>query len=84
MARMAIVIDIATVLNFIKIINLPNGGGSILLGSMVPIIIIAFMYGPQVGLLTGFIFGIISLIVNPYIMHPIQVLFDYPLPFMAV
>ncbi|MEG0856491.1 MAG: energy-coupled thiamine transporter ThiT [Terrisporobacter sp.] len=84
MARIGIALALATILNMIKIYALPNGGGSISLGSMIPILLIAFMYGPQIGLLTGFLFGIISLIINPYIMHPIQVLFDYPLPFMAV
>lgn len=84
MARIGIALALATILNMIKIYILPNGGGSISLGSMIPILLIAFMYGPEIGLLTGFLFGIISLIINPYILHPIQVLFDYPLPFMAV
>lgn len=83
-ARVGIALALATILNMIKIYAFPNGGGSISLGSMIPIMLIAFMYGPELGLLTGFLFGIISLIINPYILHPIQVLFDYPLPFMAV
>ncbi|MBB6715777.1 energy-coupled thiamine transporter ThiT [Clostridium gasigenes] len=84
MARIGIALALATILNMIKIYSLPNGGGSISLGSMIPLLLIAFMYGPEIGLLTGFLFGIISLIMNPYIIHPIQVLFDYPLPFMAI
>lgn len=84
MARIGIALSLATILNMIKIVTLPNGAGSISLGSMIPLLLIAFMYGPQIGLLTGFLFGIISLIINPYILHPIQVLFDYPLPFMAI
>ena len=84
MSRIGIALALATILNMIKVYSLPNGGGSISFGSMIPILLIAFMYGPQIGLLTGFLFGIISLIINPYIMHPIQVLFDYPLPFMAI
>ena len=84
MARIGIALALATILNMIKIYSLPNGGGSISLGSMIPLLLIAFMYGPEIGLLTGFLFGIISLIINPYIIHPIQVLFDYPLPFMAI
>ena len=84
MARIGISLALATILHLIKIVDLPNGAGSINLGSMVPILIIAFMYGPEIGMLTGFLFGIIYLIISPYILHPIQVLFDYPLPFMAV
>ena len=81
---LAIALALATILHLIKIVDLPNGAGSINLGSMVPILIIAFMYGPEIGMLTGFLFGVIYLIISPYILHPIQVLFDYPLPFMAV
>ena len=84
MARIGISLALATILHLIKIVDLPNGAGSINLGSMVPILIIAFMYGPEIGMLTGFLFGVIYLIISPYILHPIQVLFDYPLPFMAV
>jgi len=83
-ARIGISLALATILHFIKIVDLPNGAGSINLGSMVPILIIAFIYGPEIGMLTGFLFGVIYLIISPYILHPIQVLFDYPLPFMAV
>lgn len=84
MTRIGIALALATILHFIKLIDLPNGAGSINLGSMVPILVIAFIYGPEIGMLTGFLFGIIYLIISPYIIHPIQVLFDYPLPFMAV
>lgn len=76
-------IALSTVLQFITILKLPQGG-SVTAGSMVPIILIALFYGPEVGFLTGFLFGIINFIVTPYALHPVQVLFDYPLPFMAI
>ena len=56
MARIGIALALATILNMIKIYTLPNGGGSISLGSMIPLLLIAFMYGPEIGLLTGFLF----------------------------
>lgn len=83
-ARIGLAIALAFILDMIKIYSLPNGGGSISLGSMIPIMIISFVYGPSVGLFTGFLFGVFKLILDPYILNPIQVLFDYPLPFMAV
>ncbi|MEN8078505.1 energy-coupled thiamine transporter ThiT [Clostridioides difficile] len=83
-ARIGLAIALAFILDMIKIYSLPNGGGSISLGSMVPILLISFVYGPSIGLFTGFLFGIFKLILDPYILNPIQVLFDYPLPFMAV
>jgi len=84
MSRIGIALALATILHLIKIVDLPNGAGSINLGSMVPILIISFIYGPEIGMLAGFLFGVIYLILSPYILHPIQVLFDYPLPFMAI
>lgn len=83
-ARIGLAIALAFILDILKIYRLPNGGGSISLGSMIPIMLISFVYGPSIGLFTGFLFGIFKLIVDPYILNPIQVLFDYPMPFMAI
>lgn len=84
MARIGLALALATILDFVKIIDLPNGIGSINLGSVVPIIVIALFYGAEIGMLTGLLFGLINLIISPYIVHPLQVLFDYPLPYMAL
>ena len=82
-ARIGIALALATILKILRIYHFPQGG-SITFGSMVPILLIAFMYGPQVGFLTGFLYGIITLVMDPYILHPVQVLFDYPLPFLCL
>ena len=82
--RIGLAIALAFILDMLKVYTLPNGGGSISLGSMIPILLISFIYGPSIGLFTGFLFGVLKLIIDPYILNPIQVLFDYPLPFMAV
>lgn len=83
-ARIGLSIALSFILDMVKIYTLPNGGGSISLGSMIPLMIISFIYGPSIGLFTGFLFGLFKLILDPYILNPIQVIFDYPLPFMAV
>lgn len=83
LAFMAITIALSTVLGTISVYKMPQGG-SVTLGSMVPILVLTFIYGPEVGFLTGFVYGLINLITGPYIMHPIQVLLDYPLPFMML
>lgn len=44
-------------------------------GHVLPIMLIAFAYGPEVGFLAGFAYGILNLLLNPYILHPVQVLF---------
>jgi thiamine transporter len=81
--QIAIMLALATVLKMFTLYKLPFGG-SVTIGSMVPIIIMALLYGPEVGFITGFLFGIIDLIFEPYIVHPVQLLFDYPLAFMAL
>lgn len=82
-AQIGIALALATVLKVFRIYHLPQGG-SITLGSMIPILLLSIFYGPEVGFITGFLYGIITLILDPYILHPVQVLFDYPLPFMAL
>lgn len=82
-SKIAIMLALATVLKMFTIYRLPNGG-SVTLGCMVPILLMSMLYGPEVGIITGFTFGIIDLILEPYILHPVQVLFDYPLAFMAL
>lgn len=73
----------AVVTSFIKFGSLPMGG-SITFFSMFFICFIGYLYGPRIGIMTGVAYGILQLITGPYIYHPIQVLFDYPLAFGAL
>jgi thiamine transporter len=82
-AQIGIALALATVLKVFRVYHFAQGG-SVTLGSMIPILLMALFYGPEVGFLTGFLYGIITLIMDPYILQPVQVLFDYPLPFMAL
>ncbi|GAA0121182.1 MULTISPECIES: energy-coupled thiamine transporter ThiT [Clostridium] len=82
--QIGVALGASIALSFIKPFTAPYGG-SVTLGSMVPIIIISYIYGPIVGVLTGFLRGVLDLIIGPaQILHPIQILFDYALPFMAI
>jgi len=65
-------------------------GGSVTAGSMVPIIWLSYRRGTRVGVVGGIIFGLVALPIDvlrlPYspIVHPVQVLLDYPIPFGAI
>ena len=83
MANVGMMLALATVLKMLRLYHLPQGG-SITLGSMVPIMLLAVFYGPEVGFLAGFLYGMITLLLDPYVLHPLQVLFDYPLPFIVL
>jgi thiamine transporter len=75
---MAIAIALATVLSFIKILSMPYGG-SVTLGSMVPILLIAFRRDVKVGFLTGVIYGFVQLFLDGWFYSPIGMFLDYPL-----
>ena len=79
----ALMLALAVILQQLRLFHMPQGG-SITAGSMVPLLLIAYRFGPGMGMLTGFLYGMINLLQDPFILHPVQVLFDYPLPFMAM
>jgi thiamine transporter len=81
--NIALMLGLAIILHQIRLYHMPHGG-SITLGGMVPLLLLAYRYGPGIGALGGFLFGLINMIQDPYILHPVQVLFDYPLPYMAM
>ncbi len=82
--HIALAVAMSVILQFFKFFEFPLGG-SATLASMLPIILISLIYGPTIGMFTGFVYGILNFVIGPaYILHPIQVLFDYTLPFMAI
>lgn len=79
----SVCIALSFILSFIKFYHWPQGG-SITPGSMLPLIIFAFIFGPVPGILAGMAYGVLQLIQDPYILQILQVLFDYPLAFGAI
>jgi len=59
-------------------------GGRVTLAAMVPIFFIAVRRGPRIGILAGIAFGLVVLVEEPFVYHPIQFLLDYPLAFGAL
>ncbi|MCL2806918.1 MAG: energy-coupled thiamine transporter ThiT [Coriobacteriia bacterium] len=80
--EVALAIALAAVLNLLHL-RLPINfmGGSISL-CMLPIAIVALRRGPLSGMAAGAIFGVINLLVEPFILVPQQVILDYPLPYL--
>ena len=81
--NIALMLTLAIILSEIRLYHLPQGG-SVSLGGLIPILMISFRYGAEIGTLAGFLFGLITIMQDPFILHPVQVLFDYPLPVMAI
>lgn len=79
----AVALALVAVLSRIKVYQLPQGG-SITAGSMVPVFYIALRWGGWWGVLTGILAGAINYVSEPFFVHPIQVLLDYPIAFGAL
>lgn len=77
-------IALATVIaTVIKLPSLPNGG-SVTLFSMLLVTLVGYWYGPKVGIIAAVGYGILQFITGPYVVHPLQVVIDYPLAFGAL
>ena len=79
----ALLIALATVLGQIKIFEMPQGG-SVTLFSILPIVVCGYLLGTRRGVMAGFCVGLINLIFGPYVIHPVQLLMDYPIAFGAL
>ena len=79
-AEIIVFVSLATILSYIKIFSLPQGG-SVTAASMVPILWLALRRGPKIGLFAAILYGVVQFAVEPYFVHPAQVLLDYPVAF---
>lgn len=79
----AAAIALAVVCSMIKLVNMPMGG-SVTLFSMFFIVLIAYWYGPYVGLMTAVAYGLVQFVTEPIFYTIPQMLLDYPLAFGAL
>lgn len=88
-----VLLGLATVLSMIKVFELPFGG-SITLFSMVPILVLSYMYGTKWGLLCGTVFGVLQMVLGATTTQafagvsgwsvPVMALLDYIVAFMVL
>lgn len=79
----ALLVALAVVLNQIKLFTMPQGG-SVSPFAMVPIVLIGYFFGVRRGVIAGMCMGLMELVLGPYVIHPVQLLVDYPLAFGAL
>lgn len=82
MVETAVLVGAALALSMIRLVRLPQGGSIGI--DMLPIFLLAFRRGGKVGLMGGALFGLLKLITDPFVIHPVQLLLDYPIPFAAL
>lgn len=81
-AEAGVAVALSLVLGLVPLWTMPNGGQISL--DMVPILLLARLRGVRVGVLAGVAFGLLHMIQEPVLLHPGQVLLDYPLPYGAL
>jgi thiamine transporter len=87
----SVLIALATVLSVLKLLNLP-AGGSVTFCSMLPVLLIGYRFGMSFGLLSGFVYGIIQLLLGldnfAYATSAVAVIaiifLDYIVPFTVL
>lgn len=82
-AEVALSVALAAVLGLWKIALPWNfAGGSVSL-VMLPLFVVSLRRGVWAGVTAGAVFGVIDYFMEPFFVHPAQVLLDYPLAFAA-
>ncbi|MCI9252871.1 MAG: energy-coupled thiamine transporter ThiT [Lachnospiraceae bacterium] len=79
----AVAMALGMITSFLKLFEAPMGG-SVTLFSMLFICCIGYWYGLRTGLITGFAYGLLQLISDPYIISLPQMITDYLLAFGAL
>lgn len=83
LAICAAAIALGTVLSNIKLFKFPTGG-SITLFSMFVICLPGYWFGLGAGVMTGIAYGVLQMLIDPYILFPAQLAVDYLLAFGAL
>lgn len=79
----ALCLALAFVFSNVKLFRLPMGG-SVTVFSMFFITFIGYLYGPRVSLFAAFAYGLLQMVIDPYIISLPQLLCDYILAFGAL
>lgn len=79
----AVCIAMSFALSYLRFFRMPQGG-SITFVSILPLMLYSYMFGIRKGVLAGFIYGLMQALQDPWILHPIQFLLDYPLAFAMI
>jgi len=87
--RVRIIVEIALTVALSAVLNLPFfrirlpiniAGGTISL-NMLPLFVLALRRGLAPGMVAGALYGMIDLFFDPFVVHPVQFLLDYPVAY---
>ncbi len=78
----AVAVAMALALSQLRLFRLPQAGSVTL--AMVPLVVIAYRWGPKAGIMAGVVLGLLRLTLDAYVVHWAQFILDYPLAFALV
>ena len=79
----AMCVAMSFILSCIKLFTMPQGG-TITPASLLPMMVYTAAFGPARGLVVGCAYGLLQLFQGAYVIHPMQMLVDYPMAFGAL
>ena len=79
----ALCIALSFVLSCIRLFRMPTGG-SVTLGSMLPLMLFSVAYGVGPGVLAGLVYGVLQVAQGAWFLNVWQFIFDYFLAFAAL
>ena len=83
LGNVLLVVVLIALLSNIKLFHFPTGG-SITLLSMLVICLPGYWFGLGAGIATGVAYGVLQLLIDPYVLYPMQLIVDYVLAFGAL
>ncbi len=75
----AVAVALAVLCSFIKVWEMPQGGSVAL--TMIPLLVISYRRGAVAGIISGGVYGLMSLLFAGVVYHPMSILLDYVLAF---
>lgn len=75
----ATAVALAVLCSFIKVWEMPQGGSVAL--TMVPLFVVSFRRGALAGVISGSVYGVVSMLISGAIYHPMSIVLDYILAF---
>ena len=76
----AICIALSVILSQIRLYRMPQGG-SVTAFSMLFLVLVGYWFGARAGFMAGVACGLLRLLMDPFFVHPIQLLLDYPIAY---
>lgn len=80
LVRASLCIALSFVLSYLRIFRMPQGG-SVTVASMLPMMVFAYLYGTGPGIIAGAAYGLLQLVQDYWVTHPMGLILDYPLAF---